>query len=146
MALAIVSDVEISPGRYQSFFTHNGQSHESNEGHGSDEGDEGNEEEGSEQDCQGQVGEVGGVQRQQGEDLHWLEEERPDQKQEWQGCEQEAIYKWQEELRQHQGLDRRCAEGPQGAWCQGLCRSQEGHSSLQEGQGALPVSKQTCAC
>merc|ERR1712118_395554 len=44
-------------------------------------------------------------------------------------------------LRQHQGLDCCCPEGQEGFGHQGLRRSEEGNSSLQEGQGALPVSK-----
>merc|ERR1712164_95632 len=76
-----------------------------------------------------------------GEDLHWLEEERLDQEQERRSCEQEAIGQWKEVLRPHQGLDRCCPEGQKGFGCEGLRRSQEGFSSLQEGQGALPVSK-----
>merc|ERR1719333_1785434 len=91
------------------------------------------EEEGREQDCQGQARKVGGFQWHQGEDLHWLEEERFDQEQEGQDREQEAISKRQEELRQHQGLECRCPEGQESAWCEGLRRSQEGHSSVQEG-------------
>merc|ERR1712146_421119 len=47
---------------------------------------EGHEEEGCGQDCQGQACEAGGFQRHQGEDYVWLEEERFDQKQEWQDC------------------------------------------------------------
>merc|ERR1719240_747385 len=74
----------------------------------------------------------------QGEDLHWLEEERFDQEQVWQDREQEAIGKWQESLRPHQGLDCCCPEGQEGFGCEGLRCSQKRHSSLQEGQGALP--------
>merc|ERR1711939_874644 len=123
-----------------SSFSNNGQSHEGNESDGSHEGHEGHEEEGSEQDCEGQACKVGGFQWHQGEDLHWLEEERFDQEQEWQDREQEAISKWQEGLRAHQGLDCCCPEGQEGFGCEGLRCSQEGNSSLQESQGALPVS------
>merc|ERR1712139_291779 len=100
----------------------------------------GHEEEGSEQDCEGQTCKVGGFQWHQGEDPHWLEEERLDQEQDWQDCEQEAVGKRQEGLRQHQGLDGCCPEGQEGFGRQGLRRGEEGNSSLQEGQGALPVS------
>merc|ERR1711977_418701 len=55
-------------------------------------------------------------------------------------CEQEAVGSWQEGLRQHQGLDCCRPEGQEGFGRQGLRRSEEGNSSLQEGQGALPVS------
>merc|ERR1712134_221491 len=131
------SDVEISPFRLHPFLSQNGQSHESHEGNGSDESDEGDEEEGSEQDCQEQERKAGGFQRHQGEDHVWLEEERFDQEQDRQ---QEAKRKWQEGLRTHQGLDCCCPEGQEGFGRQGLRRSEEGNSSLQEGQGALPVS------
>merc|ERR1712118_100627 len=83
----------------------------------------------------------------QGEDLHWLDQERLGPEQAWQGRDQEAARRWQEELRQHQGLDRRRPEGQEGSRRQGLHGSEEGHSSLQRGQGALSVSirKQTNA-
>merc|ERR1711918_213074 len=61
-------------------------------------------------------------------------------KNKWQDCEQEAVGKWQEGLRPHQGLDCCCPEGQEGFGRQGLRCNQEGNSSLQEGQGALPVS------
>merc|ERR1712139_12671 len=111
-------------------FSNNGQSHE---GHG------GHEEEGSEQDCEGQACKVGGLPWHQGQDLLWIVQERLDQEQEWQNCEQEAVGTGQEGLRQHQGLDCCCPEGQEGFGRQGLRRSEEGNSSLQEGQGALPV-------
>merc|ERR1712224_1081426 len=117
------------------FSCDNGQSHESHEGHA------GHEEEGSEQDCAGQTCKVGGLPWHQGQDLWWLEQDRLDQEQERQDCEQEAVSKWQEGLCQHQGLDCCCPEGKEGFGCQGLRRSEEGNSSLQEAQGALPVSK-----
>merc|ERR1711869_186806 len=40
----------------------------------------------------------------------------------------------------HQGLDYCCAEGQEGFGREGLRCNQEGFSSLQESQGALPVS------
>merc|ERR1711937_818685 len=104
-------------------FCNNGQSHEGNESDGSHEGHEGHEEEGSEQDCEGQTRKVGGLPWHQGQDLLWTVQDRLDQEQEWQDCEQEDVGKGQEGLRR-----------------QGLRRSEEGNSSLQEGQGALPVS------
>merc|ERR1739848_974692 len=67
-------------------------------------------------------------------------EERLDQKQERQDCQQEAICSGQEGLRTHQGLDSCRPEGPEGLGCQGLRCSEERNCSLQEGQGALPVS------
>merc|ERR1712139_584099 len=112
-------------------FSNNGQSHEGHEGH---------EEEGSEQDCERQTCKVGGLPWHQGQDHLWIVQDRLDQEQEWQGCEQEAVGKWQEGLRPHQGLDCCCPEGQEGFGRQGLRRSEEGNSSLQEGQGALPVS------
>merc|ERR1711977_508625 len=76
----------------------------------------------------------------QSQDLHRLDQERLDQEQAWQDCDQEAGCQWQEGLRQHQGLDCCSPEGQEGIGRQGLRRSEEGNSSLQEGQGALPVS------
>merc|ERR1712224_1169780 len=70
----------------------------------------------------------------------WTVQDRLDQEQEWQDCEQEDVSKGQEGLRPHQGLDCCCPEGQEGFGSQGLRRSEEGNSSLQEGQGALPVS------
>merc|ERR1711959_572048 len=40
----------------------------------------------------------------------------------------------------HQGLDYCCPEGQEGFGPEGLRRNQEGLSSLQEGQGTLPVN------
>merc|ERR1711981_689510 len=124
---------------YFSFYN-NGQSHEGNESDGSHEGHEGYEEEGSEQDCEGQDGKVSGLPWHQGQDRFWTCQDRFDEEQEWQDCEQEAVGSWQEGLRQHQGLDCCCPEGQEGFGRQGLRRSEEGNASLQEGQGALPVS------
>merc|ERR1712124_111474 len=121
-------------------FSNNGQSHEGDESDGSHEGHEGHEEEGSEQDCEGQTCKVGGLPWHQGQDLLWTVQDRLDQEQEWQDCEQEDVGKGQEGLRPHQGLDCCCPEGQEGFGRQGLRRSEEGNSSLQEGQGALPVS------
>merc|ERR1712093_426076 len=115
-------------------------SHEGNESDGSHEGHEGHEEEGSEQDCEGQDGKVSGLPWHQGQDRFWTCQDRLDEEQEWQDCEQEAVGSWQEGLRQHQGLDCCCPEGQEGFGRQGLRRSEEGNSSLQEGQGTLPVS------
>merc|ERR1711937_298254 len=104
-------------------FSNNGQSHEGNESDGSHEGHACYEEEGSEQDCEGQDGKVSGLPWHQGQYRFWTVQDRLDEEQEWQDCEQEAVSSWQE------GLGR-----------QGLRRSEEGNASLQEGQGALPVS------
>merc|ERR1719160_1143263 len=57
----------------------------------------------------------------------------------WQDCEQEGIPTGQEE-QLHQGLDNCRPEGQEGFGPEGLCGNQEGLSSLQEGQGTLPVS------
>merc|ERR1712124_175410 len=100
-----------------------GQSHEGNEGH---EGHAGNEEEGSKQDRQGQNGEVSCLPWHQGQDLICRD--------------QEERGSWQKGLRQHQGLDYCRAEGQEGFGREGLRRSKEGISSLQESQGALPVN------
>merc|ERR1711904_739842 len=124
-----------------SSFSNNGQSHEGNESDGSHEGHEGHEEEGSEQDCEGQDGKVSGLPWHQGQDRFWIVKDRLDEEQEWQDCEQEAVGSWQEGLCQHQGLDCCCPEGQEGLGRQGLRRSEEGNSSLQEGQGALPVNR-----
>merc|ERR1711924_536651 len=120
-------------------FSNNGQSHEGKESDGH-EGHEGHEEEGSEQDCEGQARKVGGLPWYQGQDVLWIVQDRLNQEQEWQGCEQEDVCTWQEGLCAHQGLDCCCPEGQEGFGREGLRRSEEGNSSLQEGQGALPVS------
>merc|ERR1711974_398938 len=93
-----------------------GQSHEGYEG------DEGHEEEGGEQDCKGPLRQSHGAPRIQGEDCRWLDRIFFDKEQAWQGCEQEAISAWQEEL-----LDDCCCEGKEGIENQGLLCSQEGH-------------------
>merc|ERR1712146_323255 len=79
----------------------------------------------------------------QGEDSHWLDQIRFDQEQVWQDCEQEAIRLGQEE-QLHQGLDYCSPEGQEGFGPQGLRCDQEGLSSLQKGQGILPVSTRRC--
>merc|ERR1719191_369067 len=67
------------------------------------------------------------------------EEVRPCQVQVWQDRQQE-----EERSRQAVSLDCSSPEGPQGTEDQGLRSCQEGHSTLQEGQGALcPVSALT---
>merc|ERR1711924_281879 len=56
----------------------------------------------------------------------------------WQDCEQEGQRPGQGRSRP---LDCSSPEGPQGFEHQGFCSYQEGHSTLQEGQGALrPVN------
>merc|ERR1711865_842712 len=113
-------------------FLHNGQSYEgrsANEGHEEEEGEQGWQE-------------VRSVQRDEGKDCWWLGEECLDEEQERQDREQEAERQWQEGLCWHQGLDCCCPEGEEGPWFEGLHLHQEGHASLQEGQGALhEVSK-----
>merc|ERR1711977_165553 len=73
------------------------------------------------------------------QDRNRIEEDRPCEEQEWQDCQQEEEPPWQEVT-----LDRRSSEGPQGTQDQGFRSYQEGHSTLQEGQGALrPVSSKS---
>merc|ERR1711977_401387 len=73
------------------------------------------------------------------QDRNRIEEDRPCEEQEWQDCQQEEEPPWQEVT-----LDRRSSEGPQGTQDQGFRSYQEGHSTLQEGQGALrPVSSES---
>merc|ERR1712224_879097 len=55
------------------------------------------------------------------------------------GREQEGFPPGQEE-QLHQGLDYCCPEGQEGFGPEGLRHNQEGLSSLQEGQGTLPVN------
>merc|ERR1712196_721973 len=65
-----------------------------------------------------------------------IEEDRPCAEQDRQDRQQEEEPSWQEVA-----LDRSSSEGPQGAQDQGFRSCQEGHSTLQEGQGALrPVN------
>merc|ERR1719164_138932 len=90
--------------------------------------------------AQGQVCKVGRLQGHQGQDQLWVDQERLDQEQAWQDCDEEAGGQWQEGLRQHQGLDSCCPESQGGFGRQRLRCSEEGNSSVQEGQGALPVS------
>merc|ERR1712224_267702 len=106
-----------------------------NEGDGSHEGHEGHEEEKCQQNCQ--VRRLSWVQR---EDHRWLDQERFGGEQAWQDCEQEKCGSWEKGLRPHQGLDYSSPEGKEGTSCEGLCCCQEGHCSLQAGQGALPVN------
>merc|ERR1719440_477064 len=64
---------------------------------------------------------------------------QPCQVQVWQDRQQEEERSWQAV-----SLDCSSPEGPQGTEDQGLRSCQEGHSTLQEGQGALcPVSAMT---
>merc|ERR1712118_116235 len=70
------------------------------------------------------------------QDRNWIEEDRPCAEQDRQDCQQEEEPPWQEVT-----LDRSSSEGPEGTQDQGFRSCQEGHSTLQEGQGALrPVS------
>merc|ERR1711904_762230 len=136
--------VETSTLQAPYFLTHHhGQGNESNEGdegHGRHESHEGDEEEGRQQDRQGQNGRVRGFPWTQGKDRWWLDQERPGAEQAWKDCEQETPCTWQEGVRQHQGLDCSSPEGKEGTERVGLCRCQEGFSSLQEGQGVLQLS------
>merc|ERR1711924_571501 len=68
-----------------------------------------------------------------------IDEDRPCEEQDWKDCQQEEEPHWQEVA-----LDRSSSEGPQGTQDQGFRSCQEGHSTLQEGQGALqPVSSES---
>merc|ERR1712054_168137 len=118
-------------------FFHNGQGYEGNEGDGCHEGNEGDEEEANL--CQARKASRLCWQDQQ--DQVWVHCCRLQEDQDRQDCEQEG-------QRPHQGcsrpLDRSMPEGPQGVEHQGLRSYQEGHSTLQEGQGALqPVSSKS---
>merc|ERR1711988_82501 len=77
----------------------------------------------------------------QGEDYRWLEADRFGEERTWKDREQEAIGIGQEEIcYRSQGLGYRSPEGKEGTWHKGLRRYQEGHSSLQQGQGVLQLS------
>merc|ERR1712159_375247 len=71
------------------------------------------------------------------QDRNRIEEDRPCAEQNWQdrqqeeGCPRQGSLRW---------LARSSCEGPQSSEHQGFLRYQEGHSTLQEGQGALSVS------
>merc|ERR1712097_149801 len=88
----------------------------------------------------GQPCQIGRLPWNQGEDGRWLDPERLGEEQARKDCEQEGYGSWQEALCQHQGLDCRRPEGQEGTWCEGLRRCQEGHSSLQQGQGVLQLN------
>merc|ERR1712224_521828 len=115
--------------------------HEGDEEEGSHEGHGGDEEEAREQDRKGQLQQGAGAPRQQGED-HWGPEcKRSDQEQAWQSREQEAERPWQQE-----SMDEGRRAGAQGFEDHGVCRSEEGHTSLRKGEGILrPVSRQAGA-
>merc|ERR1712193_394579 len=70
--------------------------------------------------------------RQDRQDRNRIEEDRPCADQVRQDCQQEDEPPWQEVT-----LDCSRPEGPQGTEDQGFRSHQEGHSTLQEGQGAL---------
>merc|ERR1711968_197373 len=73
------------------------------------------------------------------QDQNRIEEDRPCAEQDRQDRQQEEEPPWQEVT-----LDRSSPEGPQGIEDQGFRSGQEGHSTLQEGQGALqPVSSKS---
>merc|ERR1712118_420754 len=70
------------------------------------------------------------------QDRNRIEEDRPRAEQARQGRQQEEEPPWQAVT-----LDCSSSESPQGTQDQGLLSYQEGHSTLQKGQGALrPVS------
>merc|ERR1711977_731252 len=103
--------------------------------HGCHESDEGHEEEARLcQACQASC-----FLRQDRQDRNRIEEDRPCADQDGQDRQQEEEPSWQEVA-----LDRSSSEGPQGAQDQGFRSCQEGHSTLQEGQGALrPVNSES---
>merc|ERR1711985_193861 len=114
---------------------HDGQGNEgdeSNESHGCNESNEGHEEEA----CLRKACQTSCPLWQDRQDRNWIEEDRPCAEQDRQDCQQEEEPPWQEVT-----LDRSSSEGPEGTQDQGFRSCQEGHSTLQEGQGALrPVS------
>merc|ERR1711904_254549 len=116
-----------------SFFK-DGESYEGNEGHGSHEGNEGHGEEANL--CKARQASC--LRRQNHQVQGWVHSNRLQEEQGWKDREQE-------EERPHQErswpLDCSSPAGPQSSEHQGLCSYQEGHSTLQEGQGALrPVN------
>merc|ERR1712118_371938 len=88
----------------------------------------------------GPVGQGYGAPWVKGED-HWrLDGKGLGQEQVWQGCEQEAKRRQQEEP-----VDGGMQEGARRPEDQGLLPTQEGHTFLREGEGALqPVSAALC--
>merc|ERR1712118_37414 len=73
------------------------------------------------------------------QDSNWIEEVRPCAEQARQGRQQEEPPPWQAVT-----LDCSSSEGSQGTQDQGFFSYQEGHSTLQKGQGALqPVSSKS---
>merc|ERR1711869_165218 len=109
---------------------YNGQSYEGYEGDGRHEGNEGDEEEANL--CQTRKAPCLRWQDQQ--DQEWVHRRCLQEDQDWQDCQQEG-------QRPGQGRSRPlgCSspEGPQVFQHQGFLSHQEGHSTLQEGQGAL---------
>merc|ERR1711939_1168494 len=113
----------------------NGQSNEGNESHGCNESNEGHEEEA----CLCTPCQASCILRQDRQDSNGIEEDGPCADQDRQDCQQEEEPPWQEVT-----LDCSSPEGPQGTQHQGIRSYQEGHSILQEGQGALrPVSSKS---
>merc|ERR1712118_604031 len=73
------------------------------------------------------------------QDRNRIEEDRPRAEQARQGRQQEEEPPWQAVT-----LDCSSSESPQGSQDQGLLSYQEGHSTLQKGQGVLqPVSSKS---
>merc|ERR1712138_193282 len=111
------------------------------------EGDEGNESNGCYESNEGHEEEARLCKACQTSCLLWqdrqdrnrIEEDRPCADQVRQDCQQEEEPPWQEVT-----LDRSSSEGPEGTQDQGFRSYQEGHSTLQEGQGVLqPVSSKS---
>merc|ERR1711904_190799 len=85
------------------------------------------------------MGQASCLLRQDRQNCNRIEEDRPCEEQDRQDRQQEEEPPWQEVA-----LDRSSSEGPQGTQDQGFRSCQKGHSTLQEGQGALqPVSSKS---
>merc|ERR1712182_78873 len=87
------------------------------------------------------MGKASRLCRQDQQDQDWVNRCCLQEEQQWQDCEQEGQQPCQDRSRP---LDCSSPEGPQGFEHQGFLSYQEGHSTLQEGQGALqPVSSKS---
>merc|ERR1711964_96605 len=73
----------------------------------------------------------------EGEDLHRVAEKGPDEEQGGEDRDEEVPRGGEEGFRQHQGLDRGRAEGPQSACYQGFPAGEEGDGLVRQGQGDL---------
>merc|ERR1712118_371034 len=123
-------------GRSPLLFSQHGksdESYESHEGNGRHESHEGHEEEANlSKACQ-----ASRLCWQDRQDQDWAESDRLQEEQGWPSREQEG----QRQSQVRSGpLDCSSPEGSQSSERQGFRGCQEGHSTLQEGQGVLPVS------